>query len=251
MNAGSRRTSVRKPRPESRSRLSSSSARSAKYSPGVVHVGRVGDRAQVRHGSAQPPLEPVPRHRDTSVRRDPEASALPYLLPYVNVPWVEGGVARPMAEDALAEAVFPSGRPLPPSLRAWLAYDTGLLERHGWFAPDGSFAPRPLDELVGDEMGDFWGNEFAWLSGRLSECFLLPGGSDSRRILAVTEPDEEGEYPVLALDLDDMPYLGLMYAAQCFAGEACVEYPFEFTAAFAELHPERAGKNPRRGGSAR
>ncbi|MFI1052702.1 hypothetical protein [Streptomyces griseoruber] len=223
------------------------------------------------------------------VRRDPEASALPYLLPYVNVPWVEGGVARPMAEDELAEAVFPSGRPLPPSLRAWLAYDTGLLERHGWFAPDGSFAPRPLDELVGDEMGDFWGNEFGWLSGRLSECFLLPGGSDSRRILAVTEPDQEGEYPVLALDLDDMPYLGLMYpgfdvyladtaglldlggrktytdlidhavygprmrrhAAQCFAGEACVEYPFEFTAAFAQLHPERAEKSPRRGGSAR
>ncbi|OQR63953.1 hypothetical protein B6E66_11450 [Streptomyces maremycinicus] len=211
------------------------------------------------------------------VRRDPAASALPYLLPYLNVPWVEGGVPRPMAEDALERAAFPSGRPLSPSLRAWLAYDTGLLERHGWFTPDGAFAPRPLDRLVGDEMGAFWGEMFGWLSGRFSECFLLPGGSDSRRILAVTEPDGEGEYPVLALDLDDMPYLGLMYpgfdvyladtaglvaradeergytalfgdgtygprlrghAARCFAGEECVEFPFESARVYAELGPE-------------
>ncbi|MFF3378057.1 hypothetical protein ACFYXF_34540 [Streptomyces sp. NPDC002680] len=210
------------------------------------------------------------------VRRDPAASALPYLLPYVNVPWVKGGVPRPMAEDELARAVFPSGRPLSPSLRAWMAYDTSLLARHGWFAPDGSFAPRPLDQLVGDEMGDFWGTEFAWLSGRFSECFLLPGGSDSRRILAVAEPDGEGEYPVFALDLDDLPYLGLMYpgfdvyladtadllglgeresytdlighptygprmrrhAAQCFAGAGSVQYPFDFEPVYAELCPE-------------
>lgn len=211
-----------------------------------------------------------------AVRRDPAASALPYLLPYVNVPWVEGGVANPMAEELLADATFPSGRPLPPSLRAWLAYDISLLERHKWFTPDGDFAPRPLDQLVGDEMGDFWGAEFAWLSGRFSECFLLPGGSDSRRILAVTDPDDEGEYPVFALDVDDLPYLGLMYpgfdvyladtagllgpgaretytdlihhgtygprmrrhAAQCFAGESCVQYPFEFAPVYKQLGPE-------------
>ncbi|PIM67193.1 hypothetical protein CTU88_40110 [Streptomyces sp. JV178] len=217
------------------------------------------------------------------VRRDPGASALPYLLPYVNVPWVEGGAARPMAADVLAGAVFPSGRPLSPSLRAWLAYDTSLLARHGWFAPDGAFAPRPLDRLVADEMGDFWGELFGWLSGRFAECFLLPGGSDSRRILAVTEPDDEGEYPVFALDLDDMPFLGLMYpgfdvyladtagllpregerkgytelmdhetygprmrrhATRCFAGRSCVEYPFECAPVYAELCPEPDGEGP-------
>lgn len=219
------------------------------------------------------------------VRRDPTASALPYLLPHVNVPWVEGGVPRPMPEDVLADIAFPSGRPLPPSLRAWLAYDTSLLERHQWFTPDGGFAPRPLDQVVSDEMGDFWGTEFSWLTGHFPECFLLPGGSDSRRILAVTEPDEEGEYPVLALDLDDMPCLGLMYpgfdvyladtadlldlgkrqtytdpidhgtygprmrrhAAQCFAGETYVEYPFESTPLFAQLYPEKALRSPRHG----
>ncbi|WP_239158386.1 hypothetical protein [Streptomyces sp. SID13726] len=208
-----------------------------------------------------------------AVRRDPAASALPYLLPYVNVPWVEGGTPRPMPENVLAEAAFPSGRPLSPSLRAWLAYDTSLLERHHWFTPDGGFAPRPLDQLVADEMGDFWGPEFAWLSGHFAECFLLPGGSDSRRVLAVTEPDEEGEYPVLALDFDDLPYLGLMYpgfdvyladtaelldlakrktysdlishptygprmrrhAVQSLAGSAAIEYPFDFEPLYTEL----------------
>ncbi|MEU5397757.1 hypothetical protein ABZ348_00465 [Streptomyces sp. NPDC005963] len=210
------------------------------------------------------------------VRRDPGAS----VLSYRDIPWVEGARARPMAEDALAKAVFPSGRPLPPSLRAWLAFDTSLLERHEWFTPDGDFAPRPLDELVGDEMGEVWGAEFAWLAEHLSECFLLPGGSDSRRILAVTEPDTEGEYPVLALDVDDMPYLGLMYpgldvhladmvglldrvetesytelidhgtygprmrrhATQCFAGDAYVEFPFESSALYVQLHPEQGKK---------
>lgn len=69
-----------------------------------------------------------------AVRRDPAAGALPYLLPYVNVPWVEGGVANPMDEALLADAAFPSGRPLPPSLRAWLAYDISLrvLSAAGW-----------------------------------------------------------------------------------------------------------------------
>ena len=207
------------------------------------------------------------------VRRDPGASALPDLLPYMDVPWVEGGVPRPMPEDALARAAFPSGRPLSPSLRAWLAYDKSLLERHRWFTADGVLAPRPLDQLVADEMGACWGPEFTWLSGRFSECFLLPGGSDSRRFLAVTEPDEEGEYPVFALDFDDLPYLGLMYpgldvyladtaglldlgrretytdligdatygprmrrhAARCFAGRAEVQYPFDFEPVYAEL----------------
>ncbi|MCM2394112.1 hypothetical protein [Streptomyces albipurpureus] len=211
------------------------------------------------------------------VRRDPGAS----VLPYRDVPWVEEGVASPMDEGLLAKAVFPSGHPLSPSLRAWLAFDTSLLERHRWFTPDGGFAPRPLDQLVGEEMGAPWAGEFTWLAERFDECFLLPGGSDSRRILAVTEPDVEGEYPVLALDFDDLPFLGLMYpgfdvyladtvnllgrgdprdytelidhqiyghrmrghASHCFAGDVCVEFPFESTPVYAQLRsrPDEAG----------
>ncbi|MFE2873435.1 hypothetical protein [Embleya sp. NPDC059259] len=141
------------------------------------------------------------------VRRDPGASA----LSYADVPWVTDGVARPLPAHASAEVVLPSGRPLSPSLRAWLAYDTSLLDRYDWMADDGSLTPRSLDELVADELGEMWGEMFTPVADRFPECFLLPGGSDSRRILAVTEPDREGEYPVLAVDVDDLPFVGLMY----------------------------------------
>ncbi|MFF7251140.1 hypothetical protein ACFZBU_45655 [Embleya sp. NPDC008237] len=193
------------------------------------------------------------------VRQNPGASA----LSYADVPWVSGGVARPMAADAAAVAAFPSGRPLSPSLRAWLGYDTSLLERYDWFDADGGLAPRRLDELVADELGDMWGDLYTLIADRFPECFLLPGGSDSRRLLAVTEPDREGEYPVLAVDVDDLPFVGLMYpgfdvylgntaglieheyesytglmddprytrrmhhhAARSFGGDSCFEYPF-------------------------
>lgn len=118
-------------------------------------------------------------------------------------PWVEGE-PTPMPPDVLAGLTFPSGRPLPPSLRRWLAFDTSLLTRCGWFAPDGGyrFTPRPLHEVVGHE---------AYAAIGFDECFLLPGGGDSRRVLAVGEPDEYGEYPVLVTDVDDLPYIAVMY----------------------------------------
>ncbi|MBM7774238.1 hypothetical protein JOD54_004442 [Actinokineospora baliensis] len=141
-----------------------------------------------------------------SVRANPTRS----LFDYAPVPWVVGS-PRPVPEDVLAGLAFPSGRPLPPSLRAWLAFDTGLLARYGWFTPDGDFAPRPLDRLVAEELSEPWAEDFAVLNDRFPECYLLPGGSDSRRLLAVGEPDSTGEYPVLALDLDDLPFLGLVY----------------------------------------
>jgi len=46
---------------------------------------------------------------------------------------------------------------------------------------------------------------------RFGECFLLPGGADSRRVLATGPADEAGEYPVLALDIDDEPSVNLAY----------------------------------------
>ncbi|MFG3190762.1 hypothetical protein [Streptomyces omiyaensis] len=134
------------------------------------------------------------------------------VLAYQDVPWVPGGVPRPLTEDVLARISFPSGRPLPQSLRAWLGFDTSLLERYGWFAHgSGVLTPRPLHALVADEFGAWWKEDFAPFADRFPECFLLPGGSDSRRVLALTEPDAEGESPVLALDMDDLPFVGLMY----------------------------------------
>ncbi|QIQ03627.1 hypothetical protein [Streptomyces liangshanensis] len=125
-------------------------------------------------------------------------------------PWI-GAVAEPVPGDTLAAMVFPSGRPLPPSLRRWLAFDAGLLRRYGWFDAGLRFTPRTLGRLARDEFGDGWGAGFDTLSARFDECFLLPGGSDSRRVLATGEADEYGEYPVFALDVDDLPCVELMY----------------------------------------
>ncbi|WP_406194365.1 hypothetical protein OH807_05025 [Kitasatospora sp. NBC_01560] len=125
-------------------------------------------------------------------------------------PWLTGA-PEPLPAGAPAAAAFPSGRPLPPSLRRWLAFDTGLLRRSGWLGPDDRFTPRPLGRLARDEFGEPWGSCFDPLSDRFDECFLLPGGSDSRRVLATGEADAYGEYPVFALDVDDLPCIELMY----------------------------------------
>ncbi|MDQ0365870.1 hypothetical protein [Catenuloplanes indicus] len=158
-----------------------------------------------------------------SVRADPGRS----MLSYRTVPWVAGGAPRPVTDPL----TFPSGRPLSPSLRAWLAFDASLMERNDWFDEDGGLAPRTLAELAGDELGEPWGSLFAPIADRFPECFLLPGGSDSRRVLVVTEPDAAGEYPVLAVDVDDLPCAVLMYPG------------FDvYLAATAELVPVPAGR---------
>src|SRR5262249_3267130 len=119
---------------------------------------------------------------------------------------------QPLAPDLLQHLTFPSGKPLPPSLMRWLAFDASWLADLGWFpsAEQPTFTPRRLDQIVQDEF-EMWGEFYEPLGNRMSECFLLPGGSDSRRIYAVTEPDSLGEYPVVVIDTDDIPYAGVMY----------------------------------------
>lgn len=126
--------------------------------------------------------------------------------------WLDGPPA-PVPADVLATLRFPGGRPLPPSLRRWLEFDASMLTRFGWFAPGGGhrLAPRPLGDVAAAEFGEPWATIYRPVSARFAECFLLPGGSDSRRVLVVDEPDEAGEYPVFALDIDDLPCMELMY----------------------------------------
>jgi hypothetical protein len=62
-----------------------------------------------------------------------------------------------------------------------------------------------LDEIATAEFGR-WGEDYEPLSARMGECFLLPHyGSDSRHVYAVTEEDTLGEYPVIVIDVDDLP----------------------------------------------
>jgi hypothetical protein len=117
----------------------------------------------------------------------------------------------PLPEEVLCALTFPSGKPLPPSLKRWLAFDSSWLAEFGWFDASGHFTPRRLDEIVSAEFDDLWGGMYEALADRTGECFLLPGGSDSRRIYAVTQPDNRGEYPVLVIDTDDLPYAAVMY----------------------------------------
>lgn len=124
---------------------------------------------------------------------------------------------RPATPAQLEGLRLPGDRPLPETWRAWLAFDTAWLTSFGWFAPaddDGdalTFTPRTLKELVADQLGEMWA-EFYDVP-RLEHCFLLPGGSDSRRVLVLSDaPDRQGEHPVLFIDVDDMPALGVMYA---------------------------------------
>ena len=125
---------------------------------------------------------------------------------------------KPLASEVIAQMTFPSGRPLPPSLKRWLAFDASWLADLDWFSLPTSpseppiFTPRRIDQIVTDEFDELWGGMYEPLGARLDECFLLPGGSDSRRIYAVTDaPDSLGEYPVLVIDTDDLPYAAVMY----------------------------------------
>ena len=123
------------------------------------------------------------------------------------------GPPQPMPAQVLAALTMPSGQALPPSVRRWLEFDTAVLARSGWLASSRAsrLTPRRLDEIAAAELGEDWGAYFVPLAGRFGECFLLPGGSDSRRVLATGPADEAGEYPVLALDVDDEPSVNLAY----------------------------------------
>ncbi|GIH27825.1 hypothetical protein Aph01nite_61350 [Acrocarpospora phusangensis] len=151
-------------------------------------------------------------------------------------PWIEGE-PEPMAVEVLEKLTLPSGRPLPPSLRTWLAFDTSLLRRFDWFADKGvgQVAPVTLTDFVRaieirgyegadldepDEEGvswnDIWGRESLRPLARFDECLPLPSPGRSvglHLVLVAGEPDAYGEYPVFYYaDLArDVPEFGVQY----------------------------------------
>lgn len=137
---------------------------------------------------------------------------------------------RPLSPEVLDTLTLPDGAPLPPSLRAWLAFDAMWLASLGWFelAPAFRWTPRTLRAIVADEFGggpdeepDEEPNEEPdeepdWASyfdvPALAHGFLLPGGSESRRIWMLSPaPDTTGDHPLLYIDIDDIPSMGAMY----------------------------------------
>ncbi|MGW5345127.1 hypothetical protein [Streptomyces sp. NPDC004050] len=122
----------------------------------------------------------------------------------------------PLAPEAIDRLRLPGGRALPPSLRRWLAFDSSWLSDVGWY-------DDPREPVFGDRglgattesmygCGDVMVGMFADFEELLpAVCLPLVGGSDSRRLLYLGEPDSTGEYPVLVTDVDDLPYVAVMY----------------------------------------
>lgn len=121
---------------------------------------------------------------------------------------------QPLSSGVLAKLTFPGGKPLPPGLKRWLAFDSTWLAALGWLdlSPSPCFTPRRYDEIV-EAKRKGWGRFCTDSGNHFDPCFLLPGGSDSLRMYAVTDkPDSLGEYPILIVELDySPPSTGIMY----------------------------------------
>ncbi len=106
-----------------------------------------------------------------------------------------------------------AGAALPPSLRAWLLFDAG------WLAKSmGALDPRKprassLRSVIAAHAGAMAKVYEPLVRARFPDRALaLDAGSDSMRILRLGDPDVHGETPVLEIDLDDGPELGIAFA---------------------------------------
>jgi hypothetical protein len=118
---------------------------------------------------------------------------------------------RPLALDVLATLTFPNGQPLSPSLKHWLAFDCSWL---GWFEDERPvFKPLKLGEYVSKEFDSQWGGIYSAVGKGLltGDCYGLPFGPGSRRFLYAGHTDSLGEYPVIMIDTDDLPYVAIEY----------------------------------------
>lgn len=122
---------------------------------------------------------------------------------------------RPLSRGVIASLRLPGNRPLSPSLAEWLAFDAGFFE---WLDDEGHpvLPERNVGELalaVYSEDDAQMAAAFTGLTAELMKgfCLPVPVGTESRRFVYLSEPDELGEYPVLMLDIDDQPYVGVEY----------------------------------------
>src|SRR5205814_1765922 len=101
-----------------------------------------------------------------------------------------------------------------PSLHALLSFDAAYIQRElRWFDKTGQFLARPTIEIIGEHAGPFTEAYEPLCAARFpGKAIALDQGSDSMRLLYFGDPDELGEYPVLFIDHDDMPILGVEYA---------------------------------------
>ncbi|MFF8513313.1 hypothetical protein ACF064_35215 [Streptomyces sp. NPDC015492] len=141
-----------------------------------------------------------------------------YGWPTADAPVITDPV--PLPPDVLAGLNMPGGKPLSPSIERWLAFDASWLAALGWFE-DPRHPVMDTGMRLGETTAGMYGStaqDESWV-GLFSDfegllpgyCLPLLGGCDSQDVLYVGEPDSTGEYPVLVTDLDDTPYVAVMY----------------------------------------
>jgi hypothetical protein len=134
-----------------------------------------------------------------------------------------------LSEDVVDGLRLPGDKPLSPSMRRWLTYDVSWL---GWFKSlkKPEFPVMKLDGLIAHEFGgdDFLVPECRKMAKRFlpAHCLPLHHGADSRRFLYLGETDDVGEYPVLVVDTDDVPFFGMEHAGLDEYLAACANVKF-------------------------
>lgn len=117
--------------------------------------------------------------------------------------------AKGMAPAALAKLTLPDGKPLPPSLATFLAYDETYL---GVLDKSKKLAFRTFNQMMRAEFNAATAKMYEDFARILTgQCLVIPGGSDSRQFMYVGVPDEHGEYPVFVVDTDEVPWVALVY----------------------------------------
>lgn len=113
----------------------------------------------------------------------------------------------PLPEEVIAGLRFPNGKPLPPSLLAWLAFDAAWVDLFDDLK-NPLFSPMTLIEALAQGFDEWLPDQFpqgfktpAKLRG---EFYPLPRSGDQVLYLYVGEADSRGEYPVLYIDPEDL-----------------------------------------------
>lgn len=122
---------------------------------------------------------------------------------------------RPMAPALVETLRFSDGSELSPSMKRWLAFDASWLAGRcvDWDVD----AKRPALEvctiarLVHDHVSRVFAPAYEPLPSVMPQAkgIALDVGADSMRLLFLGERDRHGEYPVLWVDVDDTPCLGV------------------------------------------
>ncbi len=124
-----------------------------------------------------------------------------------------GEEPRGLSESTLSTLRLPNGAELSPSLRLWLSFDAtflGLFEDLEAPAfPSETIAELALRTYVGNSSAESF--KLLVPSKLPGHCLLLPKGTLARRVLYLGEPDSIGEPPVLIMDLDGPPFVGIEY----------------------------------------